>query len=90
MLDDLIPYADLVYGLSLEGNFFTNNSLKILADKFKQLRYLDVKNNSLRYPSLQPLLTLPHLSTLELTYNKIDPSEISQFQEQKTNCTVVL
>lgn len=89
VLEELIPYAPLIYGLSLEGNFFTNESLEIIAGKFSELRYLDLKNNRLKKPLLEPLLTLPHLSTLELTYNKVDESEIMQFKKQKPNCAVV-
>lgn len=88
VLEQLIPYKHLIYGLSLADNYFTNGALEIL-EKFKELRYLDVANNSFSYPSLNPLLTLSHLCTVDLTYNKIDIEEVRSLQTQRPILEVI-
>lgn len=88
VLEQLIPYQHLIQGFSLEGNYFTNNALEILT-KFKELRFLDLTNNSFSYPSLKPLYQLPHLDTVDLTYNKIAPQEIATLREQNLALKVI-
>lgn len=88
ILDQLIPYSHLIYGLSLEDNFFTNNSLSRLS-KFSELRYLDLSNNSFTKPSLEGLANLKKLSILILTYNRIDPKELEAIREKMPHTQIV-
>ncbi|MEI8296164.1 MAG: hypothetical protein WCG04_06550 [Alphaproteobacteria bacterium] len=88
ILDELLPYAHLIYGLYLSDNFFTDKSLEILQN-FSELRFLGMENNSLNHPSLEHLLALTHLQHLDLTYNKIDPSELEAIRTKLEGVRVI-
>lgn len=68
-LDKLLPFAEWIYALSLDGNFFSNEELTKIG-QFKQLRYVDLTNTlPLVKTTLTFLRDLPHLSCVDITYN---------------------
>mgnify|MGYP003110129107 CR=1 FL=1 len=90
-LEKLVPFAQFIHGLSLEGNDFSTEELTNLS-LFSELRFLDLTNTlPLVKPSLEPLYDLKHLETLVITYNNglTRTNEVAELTKVKPDLKII-
>ena len=83
-IEQLLPFKDYIYGLSLSSNFLDSNSIGPIG-KLSQLRWIDLSNNSFFDEGIDHLLNLENLLHLKITHNNNISSEaISKLSKTKT------
>lgn len=67
-IENLLPFKDYIYGISLSSNFLDSDSIKPIG-KLSQLRWIDLSNNSFFDDGIDHLLNLKNLFHLKITHN---------------------